>query len=151
MTHENLSRRMTNELQSSSNISVIMPYVIHPKYILSEQFCYCFHQIFVWPFTFIGGTWQDRCGKEWLTKTLQEGWQKGCHWAQILVLIYIMSFIKNIYFLNHFDNVSSNFYMTGHVHPRILYVGLSVGTVKWQKQKKTKNSSENISMRRLLL
>ncbi len=32
-----------------------------------------------------------------------------------------MSFIQNIYFLNHFKNVSSNFYTTGHVHPRILY------------------------------
>ncbi len=36
-----------------------------------------------------------------------------------LLLIYIMSIIQTIYFLNHFVNVSSNFYTTGHVHPCI--------------------------------
>jgi hypothetical protein len=33
--------------------------------------------------------------------------------------IRIMSIIQTIYFLNHFVNVSSNFYTTGHVHPCI--------------------------------
>jgi hypothetical protein len=37
-----------------------------------------------------------------------------------------MSFIQNIYFLNHFINVSSNFYTTGHVHPRILYIYIHI-------------------------
>jgi hypothetical protein len=42
MTHENPSRRMTKALALSSNISVDILYVIHPKYILSEPFYKCF-------------------------------------------------------------------------------------------------------------
>jgi hypothetical protein len=87
MTHKNPSRRMIKGLLSCSNINIDISYVIHPKYILSEPFCYPFHQIFVWPVTFIRGTRQDGCGKEWFTETIQEGWQKNYHWAQTLVCI----------------------------------------------------------------
>jgi hypothetical protein len=39
MTHENLSRRMTKELPSISNVRFDISYVIHPNYKLSEPFC----------------------------------------------------------------------------------------------------------------
>jgi hypothetical protein len=66
------SRKLTKGLVSSSNISVVISYAIHPKYTLSGPL-FNFHQIFVQPVTFICATCQDGCGKEFLTKTLQEG------------------------------------------------------------------------------
>jgi hypothetical protein len=38
-------------------------------------------------------------------KSFKKDDKKDCLRAQILVFIYLMSFIQNIYFLNHFDNV----------------------------------------------
>jgi hypothetical protein len=66
------STKLPKGLASSSNISIVISYVIHPKYMLSGPL-FNFHQIFVQPVTFICATWQDGCGKECLTKILQEG------------------------------------------------------------------------------
>jgi hypothetical protein len=35
---------------------------------------------------------------------------------------YVIHPKYTVYYLNHFINVSSNFYTTCHVHPRILYM-----------------------------
>jgi hypothetical protein len=50
-------------LPSSSNISIDISHVIHPENILSEPFCYSFHQIFVCPVKYIRGIRHDGCGK----------------------------------------------------------------------------------------
>jgi hypothetical protein len=93
MTHENTSRRMTKGLPSSSNISIDISDVIHPKYILSEPFNIFIEFLHDRSHLSAVHDRMDAVRNDSL-KPFKEDDKGTTIEPQILVLIYLMSFSK---------------------------------------------------------